>query len=182
MSIAYKIKNLFFNNSVIKLQTNLEGQFAKNKTFYVGAKAGPGLEISNLLHEICHFAEFSVKRLRKFPTYGWGFYPGKYWQFGTSFGYEPQTSQQVFREARVWAFQLSLSKELSLDDSSENLVRSAVWLPAFCYYKYSFDNTSDKKSLYYLSKHVERLSKNRFTFDKLMSDFNERIQELEKIQ
>ena len=180
MSISHEIKKIFFQSPIFQLKSKLEGQKCEDKSYYVGAAAGPSLNLSNLLHEICHFAELDVDRLKKFPVYSWGFYPGKYWQIGTSWGYEPQTSDQVNREARVWSFQLSAMKYFGMDDSAQELVKSAVWLPAFCYYKYSFNNPSEKKALYHLSRHIERSSKT-FSFQKLVDDFQLRIQELEKI-
>lgn len=180
MSVAHEIKKIFFQSPIFQLRNKMEGQICEEKSYFVGAAAGPSLNLSNLFHEICHFAELDIKRLKKFPSRNWGFYYGKFWQIGTSWGYEPQTSDQVKRESRVWAFQLSAEKHFDLNDSAQELVKSAVWLPAFCYYKYSFNNHSDKKALYYLAKHVERLSKT-FNFQKLLDDFNSRIQELEKI-
>jgi hypothetical protein len=181
MNISKKIKDYFFSSPVFKLKANFAGQTAENNTYFVGGKAGPSYSLSNLLHEICHFAELEKERLLKFPHNGWGFYPGKFWQIGMHWGYEQRTAQQVEREARVWAFQISAERYFNLNDSAEDLVSSATWLPAWCFYKFSFKGKrSDKKALYYLANHVDRLSK-RNSFEKLLNDFQERIQMLESV-
>ena len=174
-SIAHQIYQLFFQSKYVKYKSCLSGQRCEGTQYILGPKAGPEASISNLLHEICHFAELEPKRLLQFPTYGWGLYPGKFWQIGTHWGYEPSTDQQVQREARVWAMQLSLERHFNLNDSPEQLVRSAIFLPAWCFYKRKIDSGySDKKALYYLAKHVGRLAK-RHPFEKVVSDYNYRL-------
>lgn len=181
MSIAHQINNLFFNNKILKLKAKMEGQKTINSTFIIGARTGPICSISGLLHEICHFTELEIDRLAKFPPHSWGFKLGSFWQIGQYSGFEPKTSQQVLREARVWAYQLSLEHYLGLNTNPYDLVKSATWLPAFCYYKYSFSGTpSDTKSLYYLAKHVERSAKT-FSFNRLINEFNLRINYLQNI-
>ena len=86
--IAKQIKNTFFYSDVFNLRHNFEGQLCENNAFYVGGRAGPGKDISNVLHEICHFAELEKERVVKFPSYGWGLYPGRKWVVGVHWGYE----------------------------------------------------------------------------------------------
>ena len=180
METLKKVKELFFANKQIKLSVGLEGQKCDGTTYIVGCKAGPSVDIQNLLHELCHFAELEKERLLLFPRTSWGLKFGKFWSFGQHWGYEPQTSEQVEREARVWAFQLSASKYFGLNANSHDYAKTAVWLPAFTIYECGFTGkASDCKAIYKLSKHIERLSKNRFTFDKLIDDFNDRIKLLE---
>lgn len=179
MSIAHQIHKLFFHSKFVKYRIEVQGHKCEGTQYVLGGTAGPEASISNLLHEICHFAELEPKRLLKFPSYGWGLYQGKFWQIGTSWGHEPSTDQQVQREARVWAMQLSLERHFNINDSAQELVRSAVWLPAWCFYRRKFTNYyGDKKALYYLSKHVERLSK-RHPFEKVIEDYGQRITFLE---
>ena len=177
MSIAHQIKKLFFSNEFVSLDVSYEGQTCNENSYVLGSKTGPVTSISGLLHEVCHFAELEPQRLLKFPSGNWGLYPGKFWQFGQNWGYEQSTDQQVQREARVWAYQLSAEKHFGINHSAEQLVRSATWLPAWCYYKFQFKTSrfvSDSKRLYYLAKHVERLSK-RNSFEKLLEDFDHRV-------
>ncbi len=182
MSAAHVIFNTFFQNKTFCYEASLQGQYCENNVFFVGDKAGPGRDLSILLHEICHFVELERERLVKFPANGWGLTHGKFWQIGTAWGYEPRTVQQVDREARVWGFQLLAQKHLELNDSAYELVRSAVWLPAFCHYKYSFSGKiTDTKALYHLAKRVERLSK-RISYDQLVNEFHERVKLLENLR
>jgi len=178
MSVAYKIKKLFFSNSVFKYK-RIEGQTCKDNIFYVGPKAGASCDLSNLCHEICHFAEREPPKLLKFPLTGWGLSSGKYWRIGARWGYEPSTDQQVLREARVWAFQYNLQKELDLSDDIRDLVESAVWLPAFCFWRYKGPDSTESGSIDRLKSYVEKLSK-EYTYDRLINDFNDRIGLIER--
>jgi hypothetical protein len=179
MSLAKKIKDTFFYSPSFCIK-KMEGQSCEEKKYLVGAKAGPSCSFSNLFHEICHFAELEKQRIVKFPSSSWGLYPGKFWQINTSWGYEQSTDQQVQREARVWAYQLSVQKHFGLDDSAYNLVDSVVWLPAWCFYRFKWGGAKhEKKAIYKLSKHVERLSK-RNSYQKLIDEFSERIKLIEK--
>ena len=177
MSAAHLIHSTFLKNNIIEYRPNISGQSFENHKFILGDRAGPSRDLSNLLHEICHFAEREIGKLKSHPTYGWGFYLGKYWQIGTRWGYEPTTDQQVQREARVWAFQLACQRQFNLNDSAFELIKSAVFLPAWCYFtsKYKF---KEKKALYKLSCQVERMSRNRWNYQRLLDDFNERINAL----
>ena len=181
MSVAHTLKQWFFDNDIVSCRSNLEGQSCQDFQFIIGAKAGPSSSISNLLHEVCHFAEREPEKLARFPSFAWGFYQGKFWQIGTSWGHEPQTDQQVHREAKVWAMQLSLDRHFNVNDSAENLVSSATWLPAWCLYRKHFTRKcDDKKALYYLARHVDRLSK-QYNVNKVLDEYNMRVNYLKHL-
>lgn len=177
MSIAHKIKNLFFTNEILQMKNEMEGQKCVGQKYILGSKAGPSKNISNLLHEISHFAEREPKKLLEFPVNGWGFSYGKYWEIGSKFGYEPQTSQQVHREARVWAYQLNAQRHFNISDSPYDLVRCAVFLPAWCHYQWETSEKTDVAALNHLANYVEQLS-TKFTFQRLIEEFQIRIQYL----
>lgn len=180
MSVSHQIYKLFFSNEFVLLDVGLEGQTCQENSYIIGSRTGPVKSISGLLHEICHFAELEPERLLKFPGMAWGLKQGKFWQVGHKWGYEPMTDQQVQREARVWAFQLSAEKYFGIGDSAQELVSSAKYLPAWCWYQQKHSKNingyqaKDKKALYYLAKHVERLAKHN-PFEKLVNDYSYRI-------
>ena len=68
---------------------------------------------------------------------------------------------------------MSAQKHLGLDDDALDLVRSATYLPAWCYFskKHKFE---DKRALWYLADQVKRMTKN-FSWERLVNDFGERI-------
>ena len=179
MSAAKILKETFFSNDILNIKP-ISGCLCENYKYYIGGIAGPSKNISNLIHELCHFAELPLDRLKQFKS-DWGLRYGKFWQIGTRWGYEPQTTQSVIREARVWAFQLSAQKHLNIGDNAEELVSSAIFLPAWCLYSYQFKTrgfrSSDKKGLYKLANMVERMAKN-YTWDRLVEDSHFRINQL----
>jgi len=179
MSIAKQIKNDFFYSSSFRIK-NMEGQTCEEKSYWVGGIAGPSCNLSNLLHEICHFAELEKERILEFPKKGWGLNMGKFWQIGNNWGYEQSTDQQVQREARVWAYQLSAQKHFGLNDSAYELVSSVVWLPAWCHYRMKWGGYKhERKAKYQLAQHVSRLAK-RNSYQKLIDEFSQRIEMIER--
>jgi hypothetical protein len=182
MSVAHQIKNIFFTNSIVKIDVSVQGQKCDGNVFVLGASAGPSRDLSNLLHEVAHFAELEVDRLATFPAGGWGLSMGKFWQIGTAWGHEPHTDQQVQREARVWAMQLSAERHFNIRDSATDLVKSAVWLPAWCHYrrKVTPDTFKDNEALDALAFEVDALTK-VYSFDRLVEDFSHRVNHLTKL-
>jgi hypothetical protein len=183
VSVAYEIKRLFFQNNVVKYKSKMEGQECKERCFFLGSYAGPEKSIESLLHEVGHFAELEKERLAIFPTNGWGLKQGRFWQIGVHWGYEPCTDQQVLREARVWAFQLSAQRHFNLRSCAKELVSSAVYLPAWCLYKRKTVQTKphdEHEALDTLARHVDGLTKN-YTFERLVCDYHDRVKYLEKI-
>ena len=172
------INDLFFKDRPISYLKNREGQMIDNNNRYVlGLMAGPSCELQNLLHEMSHLVEIDRKRLVKKPPTSWGLKPGKFWQIGTSWGYEPQTDQSVQREIRVWAYQHSISKALNLENgSSKELANSAHWLDAFFLYKhYTVGTVSDVVAKQNMAWQIEELSDTVFTYDRFCQEWDDRM-------
>lgn len=181
----------FFKGRPISFSESLEGQSVEEGNFVLGCKAGPHYHVSNLAHEMCHFAELEIPRILKKPHSGWGFKYGKYWQIGMASGYEPQTDQSVRREIRTWAYQWSLMQAMQIpiddeDDSLLNLVSSSVYLHAFANYKWAVIpaeereemgyRESENKTIEIMADEVLHLSKTLFTFDNFRKNWNERLE------
>jgi hypothetical protein len=172
------INDLFFKDRPISYLKNKEGQMIDDNNRYVlGLMAGPSCELQNLLHEMSHLAEIDRKRLIKKPVTSWGLSFGKYWQIGTSWGYEPQTDQSVQREIRVWAYQHSISKALNLENgSSKELASSAHWLDAFFLYKhYTVGTVSEAVAKQNMAWQIEELSDTVYTYDRFCQEWDDRM-------
>ena len=183
MSIAHKIKKDFLSNDLVNYDSKIVGQVCRDNKYYLSDNVGPAKSLEYLLHEICHFAELEPDRLKKYPTNGWGLSSGKFWQIGVHWGYEQRTSQQVDREGRVWAFQLACQREYGMNDSAEDLVSSAVYIPAWCYFSAKHKSNGkhhEKKALYKLAKRVERMSNSDWSYQRLLEDYNQRLDFLKK--
>lgn len=165
---------------------NIEGQKINDKgQFSIVPWYGPEASVSGMLHEMCHFAEREIEKLMKFPRSSWGFYHGKFWQIGTSWGYEPQTDQSVRREQMVWAYQLSAQRHYGIDQEPFDVISSATWLPAWCYYQpfpderlYGLENRRENRRLVKLAEETELMSKNEFTFQAMQNAWDLRIEKL----
>lgn len=136
-SLLKDLAKRYFIGRPVKIARGVSGQqITPTGAYRLGCKAGPSLGIEHLFHEMGHLAEREPEKLLERPDGGWGFTWGKYWQIANSSGWEPQTEQSVLREARVWSFQLSLMREHGLNPKPREMVESAVFIPAFCYFKY----------------------------------------------
>jgi hypothetical protein len=121
----------------VKIRERFEGQgITEGNCYLLGCRAGPETSVEYLLHEMAHLSERELPKVLERPYASWGFSRGKYWEVYGQSGYEPQTDQSVMREARTWSFQLSLMRELGLEITAQELVESAVYLPAFCNFKF----------------------------------------------
>jgi hypothetical protein len=174
-------KDLIIGNP-IKIGQIVEGQqITENNCYLLGCKAGPGTHVEYLLHEIAHLAEREIPKLLEFPQ-NWGFYYGKFWEATTHMGYhsgwEPETDASVLREARVWGYQLSIMRHYQLPITSKELASSAVYLPAFCLYKYKRANVKeDDAALEQLSKLIDENSK-IYTHAHFIEAWNTRMETL----
>ena len=161
-AVLKEISRRFFLNNPVKIARQFTGQgITASNAYKLGMRAGPDVSVNNLLHEMGHLAERPKHIILQRPHFNWGFTYGKYWQVGHHEGYEPQTDQQVQCEARVWSFQVSLMREFGIEVDVPDLVRSAVFLPALCHYKYEAKiklpyNEREKYSLEALAAQVER--------------------------
>jgi hypothetical protein len=113
--IFKKLFKDFFAHTRNHVKFKVEGQSLNSLNEYVlGCMAGPSICLSNLCHEMAHFAEREVHKLCQMPAAGWGYTHGKYWEICGQSGYEPTTDQAVQREARCWAYQWSIINEYGI--------------------------------------------------------------------
>ena len=167
----------------VKIGQNVSGQeITEGNCYLLGCVAGPDKSVEYLLHEMAHLSEREPSKLLEKPVSGWGFSQGKYWEVAGKCGWEPQTDQSVQREARVWAYQLSLMRELNREETAENLVSSAVYLPAFCYFKSPLRDKSNSFSqneavaVKHLAAQVEKMAKSEFTFERWQEEWFARME------
>lgn len=177
--LVAQVKRDFFPlDSPIQIDLSIEGQGIDDEGRYIiGPWAGPEPEMPNLFHEMGHFADREKDKLEEFPNLGWGYGQGKFWQIGTSWGYEPQTDQSVIREARCWAYQISLMRHYGLETDVSEVVASAVWLPAFFLYKQPACK-DDKSRLSALAEEVNGLSQTTHSFDAFREAWFDRLRHL----
>lgn len=98
---------LFFsgNEDVVQPDMTMSGQQIKSGVVLLGLKLAGVFEVDALLHEMCHLIDIDDQRANK-PA--WGLKHGKYMAFGRGSWWEKKTSQAVYRELRVGAFQFNL--------------------------------------------------------------------------
>ena len=178
--MLHKVLTRFFKpGGPIVYDEDLEGQTVYEPTsqYVIGPWAGPQAEIENLLHEMCHFAEREVDKLLQFPFSSWGFSYGKYWEVLGRFGYEPQTDASVLREQRVWAYQISLQKHLGVEVDPYDLVSSAQYMNAWCYYQpFSLRTWDNEIKFRKLSQDTMIMSQNEYTFEAFRDAWDYRIE------
>lgn len=166
----------FFEDDVIRYKPNIEGQSVEDNVFIIGDKAGPSRDLENLLHEMSHFAEREIEKLKAVPADAWGFSFGKYWQIGAAWGYEPYTDQSVQREKRVWAYQMSIMRHLEILTDPYEVVRSVKYLSAWSYYQPFAQKThEDECRIHKLADEADKLSRETFTFGRFYEECRERI-------
>lgn len=180
-----RITKDFFDDTVVTYTIGMEGQRTdEDKRIVLGCRAGPSVSVTNLLHEMSHLAEREKNKIAKRPAYNWDFSYGKYWEVLGQSGWEPQTDQSVKRELRVWAFQLSIQNHYGINEAdegetiAEDLVASAVYLSAWCYWRKSVGECgleSDKDALRRAADHITELSNSKFTFARFQQDWEDRI-------
>lgn len=172
--------------SPILAKVRVQGQrLNDDRKFVIGCFAGPRLSIENLIHEMGHFAEREIDKLRKRPHFAWGYSFGKFWRVGMQSGHEPYSAQSVHREIRVWAFQLNLHRHYGIKTDAAELAESAEFLPAFCNYRRYCDPEGAKlrpkdECLAQVTKEIETLADTKFTLKAFNDAWNERIEVLSK--
>lgn len=180
-TLLERVKQDFLLNNPVVVNVNGEGQrLDDEKRFILGCRAGPSVLVTNLLHEMCHLAEREKEKIIKRPINNWDFYKGKFWSLCGKSGYEPDNDKSVQRELRVWAFQLSIQNHYSIieadegESPAEDLVSSAVYLPAWCYYR-KYDIETEKDALKRAADQITELSEKSYTFDRFCQDWEERM-------
>lgn len=99
----------------------------ENGVVYVGNRAGPSREFSNLAHEVCHFVEIDDARQQIF---GWGLRSPEIEILGR-ICVEPMTRQMTERELRVMAYQANLTEALGAPARVSRMVSALVYMPDF---------------------------------------------------
>lgn len=177
MSIIGKIKSLFEVDGVLVFR-DFEGQKCENDRFDIGYKLVSEIDPTAAIHEIAHFAELPLERILKKPNTNWDFSYGKFWQIGIHHGFEPQTDQATQRELRTWGYQLSIQRELGIDESAYDLVKSLVWMNDYCNFKYRAGIKEDKDVIAYAADIVEKYSDTLFSYKNFLISYKERIEAL----
>jgi len=102
----------------------VEGNRAQDRMI-LGAKAGPGVDPSNLLHEMAHFIEIDDARC---CVRGWGLLTG--------FDEEPViTYQATERELRVIAIQKLLGEHFGVEADIPKTISSMTFMPDWWNYR-----------------------------------------------
>lgn len=125
------IQQRFFRDSPIIVDIHHEGQKVDGGIITLGCRAGPGINVSNLLHEMSHFVEIDDARIGQ-P--GWGLRYGKYCYIPGCGWYEQHTGKSIRREMRVGVFQYHLGAELGfyadLEAFIEDYADTSRFLPS----------------------------------------------------
>jgi len=177
-----QVRKDYFGNSKfpIQIKVNLEGQgLDENGNFVIGCMAGPSCELANLFHEMGHFAEREIPKLKRKPPSSWGYTFGKYYQIGQHSGYEPTTDESVKRELRIWAFQWHLENKYGIATSIKEMISAVVYMPAFIYYPMNGGYRPEPERLTLALEEVTRLSQTTFSLEAFDLAWFERIKALE---
>lgn len=171
----------FADQDVIHIDTSLEGMTSDPESgrYYLGTWAGPEAKLSNLLHEMGHFVEREIDKLKEFPISNWGYSFGKYWELCGRSGWEPRTDQDVRREQRVWAYQISLEKHFGIYESPYEMVNAAPFLGGWCFYQpLEIETYENEPRIRKLAEETEELSRTRYTLERFRKGWWRRIREL----
>ena len=176
-----QIENHFFNGDrCIGIKRGLEGQtLTETGKVLIGDRAGPSLEISNLVHEMCHFVEIDDVRMK---MRGWGLRVPEIWVFDRMC-VEPRTMQMTERELRVAAYQANVLKYLGYSDDTGEITSSFKYLPDILFVPMedgrsawgigSEDLGYDKKTesqLRWLANRAQEL-RSEYTLDRFMNEW-----------
>lgn len=120
----------FRHTRVVQHEERLEGQRVDDHgVVYVGSRAGPEVDISNLCHELGHFAEINDARV---DAPGWGLKTPQVWCYDRMVC-EPETLQITEREIRVMAYQVNLMEFLGVEVDIMETVACLRHLPDHIY-------------------------------------------------
>lgn len=128
--LALLKKRYLSHTDRLRYKPGLEGQFVdRDGVIYVGNRAGPTRDLSNLAHELSHFVEVDDTRV---GFYGWGLKAPEKWILGHRCC-EPITMQMTERELRVIAYQVNLLESLGSPSRPRTFVRSLIYMADFIY-------------------------------------------------
>lgn len=175
----------FSSSTKIGYSPNLEGQFIdENNVIWIGDRAGPEIDVSHLIHEMCHFVEIDDVRMRE-P--GWGLKVPRVWVFDR-YCIEPTTIQMTERELRVMAYQFNVMQFLKLGVTPLELAKPLRWLPDNTYVpledgtrawsengpKLNYAQTC-KSQVRWMANQISELSR-VFTLERFESEWNRKVQ------
>lgn len=155
----------------IQYDPKIQGQETEDGFVKIGPWAGPEADISNVLHEICHFVEIDEARMK---DSGWGLrYPTQE-IFGQTF-HEFSKPYHIERERRVWAYQLNLNEKYGIRENAYKLASGAVFLDGFNYLIPEHRGKTDKQAIKIFAKSIEKLAEEpKYSFDSFLKEFDRR--------
>jgi hypothetical protein len=122
------VQALFPAEVPIRLVLRREGMSINDKwEMELGMRAGPGLSIGNLLHEIGHLIDIDDARASK---WNWGLFYPEQEVFGRLYP-QPITPKGAVRECHVIAWQMVLAEMIGLPFDPMEWVSSLQWLTDF---------------------------------------------------
>lgn len=180
MDLLDVVEKEFFTDSIVGVGEGLEGQKVDGGGFVLGCMAGPFQCVTNLLHEMAHLVELEKERLLEFPDGGWGLIHGSRIMIGERPYYDMITDQAVLREARVWAYQVSLQRHYGIDEAVDRTVSSVEYIGSWHIFRAKHGGSEslqqrDRRALKVLADMVDRLSREEFSLENFRTSWWERI-------
>lgn len=133
-SILREILMDWFLDRPVEAQFGVEGQAVEDGQLILGLRLGPvrGSVESGLLHEMGHLLEINDARILR---WGWGFYYGPEQEIMGRTIAEPRTSQGVWRELKVIAYQKHLSDYYGMPLDLFRAVGALRFVPSWLWFK-----------------------------------------------
>lgn len=162
--------------SPVCVSMNFEGQGINDSgQFILGCRAGPEIAATHLLHEMAHFAEREVKKLKKRPLSSWGFKFGKSIEIpeiGYS-GFEFSGTQHIEREISVFGYHLNLAKKYGVDETAHSLASVCKYLQNFFMY-----GSHDDVAINVIAEKIESAAAGTFTLQRFEIEWRKRLKAL----
>jgi hypothetical protein len=121
-----------------------------------------------------------MKRILAKPERNWDLFLPKGYLNGRLY-YDAKTTSSIYREARAWAYQLSLHRNYGLDSDVERLTSPIEYLNAWTIYKCEIGKRDDKEAKNHFAEHVEMLSRTKFTFSDFRMEWFNRVNALREL-
>lgn len=190
--VVSQVEKEFIDEDIAGLDEVAEGYYVEDGRFIFGLMAGPLQCVTNVLHEMSHLVELEMDRLLKRPEFGWGLIHGKQVQVGGRTYNEMSTDQALMREARVWAYQLSLQRYYGIQTSALDTVSSARYIDTWYVYRNKVTSEEkasgvvhvqrDKIALGHYANMVESMSKSRYTVMRFKKEWKMRMDILVRLR
>ncbi len=184
-SLIQRVKEDFFDEKIISIDERIEGQgLNEYGGFKLGCKAGPFVCITNLFHEMGHLVELELDRLLQKPHLGWGFRHGEKFVIGGRAYAQMNTDQSVLREARAWAYQISLERHYNIIRPVVEAVSCVTLMDAWLFYRNKVVDKNlpygerDKLGLQTFADMVDKMSCENYNFDAFTKGWKMRMEKL----